>query len=264
MAFKVGVAETADEKEAVYRFRYSVYVEEMGRYQGSADHAGRRLAEAEDERSWIYYARDGDELVGTARLSWGANGFSDRQVEEYSITPFLEELPHRVPGHRGTGHGHPEAAGHGAGRRAPRVPERDRGRARRADPVQCLRAAPPLALPEPGATHLRGQEHQHRGSRLPHPARRLPAGHRRIARRRRALRDGAHAGDAWSTSCREPRRRAQPAHDDCGRLLRAGPGGRAGDREPADLGVPIVHRRRGRALPRRGATSSNARPATAC
>ena len=34
----------------MYRFRYSVYVEEMGRYQDSADHAGRRLVEPDDER----------------------------------------------------------------------------------------------------------------------------------------------------------------------------------------------------------------------
>jgi CRP-like cAMP-binding protein len=94
MAFDVGVATTPEEKEAVYCFRYSVYVEEMGRYQGSADHAGRRLVEPEDDVSWIFYAREGDDVVGTARLSWGAKGFSERQVDEYSLAPFLAELPH--------------------------------------------------------------------------------------------------------------------------------------------------------------------------
>ena len=94
MTYEVGLAETAEEKEAVYRFRYSVYVEEMGRYQESADHGGRRLVEAEDAHSWSFYAREGDEVVGTARLSWGAQGFSDRQIEEYSLVPFLDELPH--------------------------------------------------------------------------------------------------------------------------------------------------------------------------
>src|SRR5436189_4098176 len=98
MTYEVGLAETAEEKEAVYRFRYSVYVEEMGRYQGSADHVGRRLTEAEDAHSWIYYARNGDEVVGTARLSWGGNGFSDRQIEEYSLARFLDELPHEYLG----------------------------------------------------------------------------------------------------------------------------------------------------------------------
>jgi cyclic nucleotide-binding protein/GNAT acetyltransferase-like protein len=94
MAFDVGVATTPEEKEAVYRFRYSVYVEEMGRYQGTADHAGRRLVEPEDDVSWVFYAREGDDVVGTARLSWGAHGFSERQVDEYSLAQFLTELPH--------------------------------------------------------------------------------------------------------------------------------------------------------------------------
>jgi Cyclic nucleotide-binding domain/Acetyltransferase (GNAT) domain len=113
MEFEVGLAESAEDKEAVYRFRYSVYVEEMGRYQESADHFGRRLVEPEDDDSLVFYAREGDTVVGTARLSWGGTGFSDRQVDEYSLAPFLEELPHEhiavgervmvVPRLRGTG-----------------------------------------------------------------------------------------------------------------------------------------------------------------
>jgi hypothetical protein len=95
MAFSVGLAETDEEKEAVYRFRYTVYVEEMGRYQGSADHDGRRLVEPDDEQSWIFFARaDDGEVVGTARLSWGGQGFTERQIDEYRLGPFLAELPH--------------------------------------------------------------------------------------------------------------------------------------------------------------------------
>ncbi len=100
MAFEVGEAKTDEEKEAVYRFRYSVYVEEMGRYQDTADHERRWLVEPEDEQSWIFYAREvGDDgaagdVVGTARLSWGRHGFSERQVDEYSLHPFLAEVPH--------------------------------------------------------------------------------------------------------------------------------------------------------------------------
>jgi hypothetical protein len=113
MAFDVGLAETVEEKEAVYRFRYSVYVEEMGRYQGRADHEGKRLVEPEDEHGFVFYAREGDTVVGTARLSWGGTGFSPRQIDEYSLAPFLDELPHEhiavgervmvVPRLRGTG-----------------------------------------------------------------------------------------------------------------------------------------------------------------
>lgn len=89
----IRVAHTAAEREAVARFRYSVYVQEMGRYQASADHARKRLADPEDEWSWIAYAVDGDEVVGTTRLTWGGAGFTKRQIEQYGLAPFLDELP---------------------------------------------------------------------------------------------------------------------------------------------------------------------------
>ena len=39
------LAETQEEKEAVYRFRYEIYVTEMGRYTQAADHARKMLYE---------------------------------------------------------------------------------------------------------------------------------------------------------------------------------------------------------------------------
>ena len=113
MTFTFGRAETEAELAAVYEFRYSVYVEEMGRYQGTADHEHRWLTEPEDEHSWIFFAREGDEVVATGRLTWGGDHFSDRQIRQYSLGPFLEELPAEVmavgerlmvaPKYRGTG-----------------------------------------------------------------------------------------------------------------------------------------------------------------
>ncbi len=40
-------AESERDREELFRFRYSVYVEEMGRYQCTADHVGHRLVESE-------------------------------------------------------------------------------------------------------------------------------------------------------------------------------------------------------------------------
>ena len=90
----IHMAESEEEKLAVYRFRYDVYVEEMGRYASVADHAGRMLVEPEDEAARIFYgARDG-QVVGTARFSWGGDAsFSARQLEHYRLAPFLAELP---------------------------------------------------------------------------------------------------------------------------------------------------------------------------
>ena len=54
----IHLAETEEEKEAVFRFRYDVYVEEMGRYGAVADHEHRLLFEPEDDR----YVRPPDPL----------------------------------------------------------------------------------------------------------------------------------------------------------------------------------------------------------
>src|SRR5207244_3835207 len=34
-----------------------------------------------------------DEVVAANRISWGGNGFSERQIEQYQLAPFLEEIP---------------------------------------------------------------------------------------------------------------------------------------------------------------------------
>jgi hypothetical protein len=106
-------ATTAAEIEAVQRLRHAVYVEELGRYGDAAGTAGGRFAEPEDEYSWLFYARDGDRVVAATRTTWGADGFSDRQVDQYQLAPFLAEIPAELmavgernsvlPAYRGTG-----------------------------------------------------------------------------------------------------------------------------------------------------------------
>lgn len=91
---RFGIAETDEERRAVYRLRYDVYVEEMGRYQGVADHANRMLYEDCDTYSRISYAADGDDIVATARLTWGGEAdIPQRMIDQYGLQPFLAELP---------------------------------------------------------------------------------------------------------------------------------------------------------------------------
>ena len=100
----IHLAESEDEKEAVYRFRYDVYVEEMGRYGATADHANRRLIEPEDATARIFYAAEDGVVVATSRFSWGGDApFSQRLVEHYHLEPFLAEMaPERIAvGERG-------------------------------------------------------------------------------------------------------------------------------------------------------------------
>jgi cyclic nucleotide-binding protein/GNAT acetyltransferase-like protein len=113
MGFDFVRAVSAEEVEAVQRLRYAVYVEELGRYREVADRASRKFAEPEDDQSWIFYARDGDEVVAATRMTWGGEGFSARQIDQYQLAPFLEEIPPALmavgerssvlPAYRGTG-----------------------------------------------------------------------------------------------------------------------------------------------------------------
>jgi hypothetical protein len=90
----IGIAETEEERRAVYRLRYDVYVEEMGRYQTVADHDQRMLYEDVDKQSRISYASIDGEVVATARLTWGGDGaFPQRMIDQYGLAPFLDELP---------------------------------------------------------------------------------------------------------------------------------------------------------------------------
>jgi hypothetical protein len=93
---EAGSATTDDEREAIYRHRYGVYVEELGRYLDRADHEGRRLVDPEDAQSDLFYVADDGEVVASLRTTWGGAGFSDRQIAHYSLAPFLAELPAEV------------------------------------------------------------------------------------------------------------------------------------------------------------------------
>lgn len=87
-------AETPEEQEAIYRFRYEIYVEEMRRYRSIADHERRLLIEPDDARSRHYYARRDGRFAGCMRFTWGGDAaFVERHVEQYDLAPFLEKLP---------------------------------------------------------------------------------------------------------------------------------------------------------------------------
>ena len=113
MDYEFARATTAAEIEAVQRLRYAVYVDEMHRYDDVAGSEEGRFAEPEDNHSWICYARDGADVVAATRMTWGGDGFSARQIDQYQLAPFLADLPAEVMGvgerntvlssHRGTG-----------------------------------------------------------------------------------------------------------------------------------------------------------------
>jgi hypothetical protein len=96
MTFELFRAESEADREELFQFRYAVYVEEMGRYRGAADHVGRRLVDPEDAHSVLYGARQDGVVVGAARTTFGSDEFSARQVEQYRLGPFLAEAPAKL------------------------------------------------------------------------------------------------------------------------------------------------------------------------
>jgi hypothetical protein len=111
MQLQARVARTEAERDAVFRHRYEVYVEELGRYAERADHAGRRLVDPEDEHSDHVFVEDDGVVVASLRMTWGGSRFSARQIADYGLAPFLAELPAELlavgertmisPSHRG-------------------------------------------------------------------------------------------------------------------------------------------------------------------
>jgi hypothetical protein len=90
----IHLAESDEEKEAIYRFRYEIYVAEMGRYGDAADHDRKMLVEPEDETARIFYAVVDGNVVATSRFSWGGDApFTERLVHHYQLAPFLAEVP---------------------------------------------------------------------------------------------------------------------------------------------------------------------------
>lgn len=106
-------AESEEERNAVFRLRYQVYYEELGRYGDVADHENKLLVEDIDHDSRLYYAvMDGKPVAGM-RQTWGGDApFSRRHLDQYQLEPFLERTPpdelligerlHVLPEYRGT------------------------------------------------------------------------------------------------------------------------------------------------------------------
>jgi hypothetical protein len=88
----VHIAESEGEREAVFRFRYSVYVEELGRKLGNADHGRRWVYDAEDDEPYtilLYTADDGGNLTGTVRVRhWGPGEIPEHDWEIFSMERF--------------------------------------------------------------------------------------------------------------------------------------------------------------------------------
>lgn len=74
MTLNIRLAESAKDRESVFRLRYEIYVEEMGRRQECADHLRRRIEEPLDATGHLFVADDDGAVVATARTNFRRDG----------------------------------------------------------------------------------------------------------------------------------------------------------------------------------------------
>jgi hypothetical protein len=88
---KVHIAETEEERQAIFAFRYQVYGEELGRKLGNPDHFARRLHDEEDDKPYttLLYTQDEHGLTGTSRIRhWEPGEVPAKDFETFSMGRF--------------------------------------------------------------------------------------------------------------------------------------------------------------------------------
>jgi predicted GNAT family N-acyltransferase len=88
MPLTIRQAETSEDREQVYRFRYEIYVKEMGKPMPGADHARWMLRDEGDEQATHLMALDGGELVGALRIIWGSTEIPESYRAWYGLGDF--------------------------------------------------------------------------------------------------------------------------------------------------------------------------------
>lgn len=93
---QIRVAETAREKNAVYRFRYNVYVDEMGKSLSYADHKQKMLKDDLDDSAELFMAIFNTDVIATARLNHGdVTEFNQYWRDIYKLDQW-DEFPARA------------------------------------------------------------------------------------------------------------------------------------------------------------------------
>ena len=93
MSVMIKIATTDAERNAIFRLRYEIYVEEMQIFGAVADHTLRMLADIHDPTARLMYATVDGEIVATLRLNLGKDApFTDEFKETYNLDRFRQEM----------------------------------------------------------------------------------------------------------------------------------------------------------------------------
>lgn len=94
--FEVRLATTQEEREAIYRFRYKIYIEEKKKYHIPADHEQKRMYDEADAYSALYYILENGNMISSVRAMRGTDGaFLQRDIDFFGIAEFEKYFPHK-------------------------------------------------------------------------------------------------------------------------------------------------------------------------
>lgn len=88
----IRLATTSEELNAVYNFRYTIYVEEMGQNESYADHQHERIVDTLGHPyAKVLAAWDGNTIVGTTRSNFVHDGSIDNYLGYYQLQHLSRE-----------------------------------------------------------------------------------------------------------------------------------------------------------------------------
>jgi len=95
MKYTITRARTAKEREAIYRFRYRIFIEEQQKLYIKADHEHKMLYDEIDAFATLYYAQQEGIVIGTVRVMHGAEGdFTQSDIDFFSINNYEKYFSH--------------------------------------------------------------------------------------------------------------------------------------------------------------------------
>lgn len=96
LPIEIRMVETREDRERVFRFRYEIYVEEMGRVQKYADPTRRRIEEPFDATAHLMIAERGGVTVGTLRTNFAGETDLGYYVRLFELDSVGNAFPSKV------------------------------------------------------------------------------------------------------------------------------------------------------------------------
>jgi predicted GNAT family N-acyltransferase len=85
MAIEIRLAQTEEELKEIYRFRYEIYVEELGYKLAYTDHERKVIVDPLDKTARIIGAFEEGKVVGTIRLNYARDSDMSDHTDLYSL-----------------------------------------------------------------------------------------------------------------------------------------------------------------------------------